>query len=343
MANGPWIESHASLARHPKTARLVRLLGISKPAAIGHLHLLWWWSLEYAEDGDLRGFSNDDIADAAMWEGDPAVFGQALRDAGFIEPDDRIHDWHDYAGRLIAQRKANAERQAAFRNGHKLPSPPADNNPSIGRNGDVTARDISPNGHVTVTSPLRSAPTVPITVPTTKTVDDPPLPPAASNGHTAATLPGADAPVRAVTKSEFDFGALWTLVTEQQGYKPTWDYKVETSAVKRLLAAHPSARAPDLAAFLAYVGTCWPFCDEPTRQPTFSEGAKHFGAWFTNGRPAVCTQGDSPHARSGSRDAANLRVIAERRAARHAGSADPEGVPLRLPAGPGPRRVGADD
>ena len=34
---------------------------------------------------------------------------------GFIDADDTIHDWQDYAGKLLAQRKANADRQAAFR------------------------------------------------------------------------------------------------------------------------------------------------------------------------------------------------------------------------------------
>jgi hypothetical protein len=59
-----WLESHQDLRDHPKTARLRRRLGVSLPAAIGHLHLLWWWALTYADDGDLSGYDPDVIADA---------------------------------------------------------------------------------------------------------------------------------------------------------------------------------------------------------------------------------------------------------------------------------------
>ena len=52
-----WIESHQELANHPKTKRFKRALGISTPQAIGHLHLLWWWALDYAQDGSLAAFS----------------------------------------------------------------------------------------------------------------------------------------------------------------------------------------------------------------------------------------------------------------------------------------------
>lgn len=110
-----WIESHQSLAAHPKTRRLARLLGVSRPAAIGHLHLLWWWSLDYAQDGDLSRFDPDDLADAAEWDDDPASFMEGLRRAGFLDDDARIHDWHDYAGRLVSRRNANAERMRAAR------------------------------------------------------------------------------------------------------------------------------------------------------------------------------------------------------------------------------------
>jgi len=114
-----WIESHQELRNHPKTKRLARQLGISLPQAIGHLHCLWWWALDYAVTGDLSPYDSEDIADAAMWEGDPQEFIEALLTCGpggrpgFLErgPDGRLrlHDWHDYAGRLINTRQASAE------------------------------------------------------------------------------------------------------------------------------------------------------------------------------------------------------------------------------------------
>jgi len=80
-----WIRSRITLARHPKTRCLCRLLGTSLPAAIGHLHLLWYWTLEFSPDGDLSAYTDEDIADAAQWEGDPHRFVEALVLA--------IHDW----------------------------------------------------------------------------------------------------------------------------------------------------------------------------------------------------------------------------------------------------------
>jgi hypothetical protein len=110
-----WLESHAELRDHPKTAALRRRLGITRPAAIGHLHLLWWWAMTYAVDGDLSGYDADVIADAADWMDDPGVFLRALVAAGFLDDDLRIHDWDDYAGRLIERREANAERMRQAR------------------------------------------------------------------------------------------------------------------------------------------------------------------------------------------------------------------------------------
>lgn len=109
-----WIESHQELARHPKTKKLARALKVSIPAAIGHLHLIWWWAMDYAQDGDLSGFALDDIREAAMWtkKGEDLIAG--LQEAGFLDGM-QIHDWDVYAGNLIARRAANAERMRQAR------------------------------------------------------------------------------------------------------------------------------------------------------------------------------------------------------------------------------------
>lgn len=113
-----WIESHQELARHPKTKRLARMLEITVPAAIGHLHLLWWWALDYAQDGYLGNYTADDLADAMMWEGDPAILWEGLRSTHFLDDGEEgceIHDWHQYGGRLAEKRKANIERVHRWR------------------------------------------------------------------------------------------------------------------------------------------------------------------------------------------------------------------------------------
>lgn len=112
-----WIESHQNLADHPKTRKLARILDISKPTTIGHLHCFWWWALDYADDGDLSRFDSLDIAIGAEWDGDPDEFLQALIRSGFVDDDDglSIHDWWDYAGKLIERRRANAKRMREAR------------------------------------------------------------------------------------------------------------------------------------------------------------------------------------------------------------------------------------
>ncbi|MDI3298358.1 MAG: hypothetical protein QJR08_04220 [Bacillota bacterium] len=123
-----WIESHQELRKHPKTIKLAKLLGITTAEALGRLHMLWWWAVDYAPDGDLTRFDPVDIAIGMEWEGDPDQLIQALLEcghgdhAGFLErtADGRllIHDWDDYAGRLIERRAKNAERMRHKRAAH---------------------------------------------------------------------------------------------------------------------------------------------------------------------------------------------------------------------------------
>jgi DnaD/phage-associated family protein len=150
-----WIESHQELARHPKTKRLARALETSVPAAIGHLHLFWWWAMDYAQDGSLARYDTGEIADAAQWEGDPQAFVGAMLEAGFLDQDDAgalaIHDWDDYAGRLIEKRRQNAERVRTYRE----------------RNANVTrtkpARNIATVPNRTVPDSTSSTPLTPLT------------------------------------------------------------------------------------------------------------------------------------------------------------------------------------
>ena len=111
-----WIESHQEIWRHPKTKKLARLLGVSVPTAVGHLHGIWYWALDFAQDGDLRQYDPEEIADAALWEGDPRQFVEALVTAGYLDQTDdglSLHDWYDYAGRLMEQREARREQDRA--------------------------------------------------------------------------------------------------------------------------------------------------------------------------------------------------------------------------------------
>jgi len=110
-----WIESHQALRDHPKTKRLARALGVARVTAVGYLHFLWWWCVDYAPDGDLNRFSDADIADGCEWADAPDAFVSALGAAGFLDADRRVHDWGDYTGLLVTKREADAERKRMAR------------------------------------------------------------------------------------------------------------------------------------------------------------------------------------------------------------------------------------
>lgn len=156
-----WIESHQTLRDHPKLLRLSRMLDVPRRDAIGMLHLLWWWALEYAEDGDLSEFDALDIALAADWEGEPEAFVKALlgcgpgREQGFLEDREGrlvLHDWWTYAGKLVARRRSDRERKAKARE--------ADDQP-VQRKSDGSPEDVRGTSCATEPNPTEQNPTQP--------------------------------------------------------------------------------------------------------------------------------------------------------------------------------------
>jgi len=112
-----WIKSEQAIASHPKTLMLANRLDISIPETIGHLHLLWWWALDYCADGYITRY-RDYIPMAAQWEGDGETFTKALIEFGWVdEIDDEliIHDWMDYTGKLETVRQKDRERKRKAR------------------------------------------------------------------------------------------------------------------------------------------------------------------------------------------------------------------------------------
>lgn len=109
-----WIESHQSLSRHRKTLKTAGRLSVDRHKLIGHLHELWWWALDnVGVDGKLAEMTPFEIGLAAQWDGDHDEFVRALIDGGFIDDDGgclALHDWYDYAGKLIERRLQERER-----------------------------------------------------------------------------------------------------------------------------------------------------------------------------------------------------------------------------------------
>ena len=120
-----WIELHQSVIRHRKTTRAAAALGIRREAMLGHLVQLWCWGLDNVDaDGALNGISDEEIAAGAGWpERKAEALVQALVGAGWIDVDGTsgaraLHDWYEYAGKLLLKREKNRERMRRARADH---------------------------------------------------------------------------------------------------------------------------------------------------------------------------------------------------------------------------------
>lgn len=109
-----WIEIHQTLSKHRKLIKASGRLSVDRWSLIGHLLELWWWGLDNVpSDGCMGQISNIEIASASEWNGDPDVFVNTLIEVGFIDEDSRgrwLHDWYDYAGKLLVKREKEKER-----------------------------------------------------------------------------------------------------------------------------------------------------------------------------------------------------------------------------------------
>jgi len=110
-----WIESHSTLRTHKKLKPLCELLGVSRAAAIGHLHMLWWWALDNRENGDLSGLFHKDIADACDWNGKPDKLIKALKKTGWLTKNMQINDWSKIGLASVKRRHAACNERSKYR------------------------------------------------------------------------------------------------------------------------------------------------------------------------------------------------------------------------------------
>jgi hypothetical protein len=110
-----WIELHQAVWTHRKTFELAARLDLDETYAAAHLIRLWSWALDNSPDGSLQMISDRAVAYGAGWKGDAGAFVAALIGAGWLDEDRAIHDWEEYAGKLIERRKVDAERQRLVR------------------------------------------------------------------------------------------------------------------------------------------------------------------------------------------------------------------------------------
>ncbi|MBD5469239.1 MAG: hypothetical protein HDR21_14010 [Lachnospiraceae bacterium] len=131
-----WIQVHQTIKDHRKTYDASDALEIQPAHMLGLLVNFWLWALDNAPAGDLQGISNRTIARAAGWpEADADRFVESLEIAGWIDSTEDgnlvIHDWLDYAGKLIDQREAEKQRSRKRRAAAKADA--VDDRPQINR------------------------------------------------------------------------------------------------------------------------------------------------------------------------------------------------------------------
>lgn len=121
-----WIPVFLNLPAHYKTERAALALGIERATMVGYLINLWIWAAEYAADGSLKGFSEEDIARASGVPSDAPFtadrFVEVLvgcgrgNGAGFLEFDPQggltLHDWMqpDHSGGHALKLKRESRR-----------------------------------------------------------------------------------------------------------------------------------------------------------------------------------------------------------------------------------------
>lgn len=119
-----WIEYHTPLRDHWKIKRLSLILEVDYLYALGAISCLWLWCADYAQDGDLRRFSDDEIRDAARCNLQKFSIS-ALKNCQLINEKGKINDWSKYGIKLLeSNRKRVREHrlQKHYRNVTVMPT-----------------------------------------------------------------------------------------------------------------------------------------------------------------------------------------------------------------------------
>ena len=116
-----------NFCEHPKTKRLIRVLGFEAPFA---LLKLWTSAAKHYPKGVLKDLDEYDIADLTDWSGDPKQLVEALTDPkiNFLEKVDgqyQLHDWEENQPWIFFQdeRVEKAKKAARARWGEESESP----------------------------------------------------------------------------------------------------------------------------------------------------------------------------------------------------------------------------
>jgi hypothetical protein len=110
-----YVPSHAGIWNNRKFLRLTRRLATSDLVVFACLHALWQGVLTQRPEGVLIGWDELDVALAARWPGEPAVFLAALEAEGWLLRDAAgdlvVHEWEQYGGAGATLRAGASKRK----------------------------------------------------------------------------------------------------------------------------------------------------------------------------------------------------------------------------------------
>lgn len=110
-----WIELHQNLREHRKMFACADELKVSRIQMVGILVSIWLWALDNTPNGSFENISNRTIARICDWPEKKAdALINALHKTGWLDKDGEsycIHDWYDYAGKLMERREKDRARK----------------------------------------------------------------------------------------------------------------------------------------------------------------------------------------------------------------------------------------
>ena len=102
-----WLKANQTLRKHPKLLHLAALTGYPMEFCGFKMLCLWWWALDYVEDGDLSKFFHRTDRGGFRFQKpeDGQKFLCAVLNSGWIDEENLfIHDWLDYAGTYLERK-----------------------------------------------------------------------------------------------------------------------------------------------------------------------------------------------------------------------------------------------
>ncbi|TWT91654.1 hypothetical protein [Neorhodopirellula pilleata] len=100
---------------HPKFRSLQKRLELPVYAVVGILETVWMMAGQFADDGDLSRFTDDQIADAVDWPGDGSDLVEALVEHRWLDRTKNgvsVHDWLEHCPKYVQDRLSKRQKRA---------------------------------------------------------------------------------------------------------------------------------------------------------------------------------------------------------------------------------------